>query len=322
MQDELIGYLLNALEPDEQELVEARLSADPKLRQELELAARSLEPLAADKAPWEPPAGLATRTLQHVAVQVKAQPAPPVSSVPARWSMADMVVAAGIFLCATLLFWPAINQSRFAARVTQCQDNLRQIGAAHSNYSLRYAGALPSAEIGSKLSRAGVYAVILRDTGYLPKTHILICPSSPLAESAGDFLLPTSGELLAAQAERAEKMCRMMGGSYGYSLGFFVGGRYHPPRDLRRTRQALMADAPDATHRASANHGGCGHNVLFEDFHVKYLTTCKPHGCNDHIYTNDEQQARAGLHMFDSVIGASGDCPVEMTAVEFAPAER
>jgi hypothetical protein len=319
MQDYLIGYLLDALEPHEQELIESRLGSDPDLRRDLQLASRSLEPLAADKAHFDPPIGLAHRTCQFVAVQTKAAPAPPVVSMPSRWSMADFLVAAGIFLAATLLFWPAINQSRFAARVTGCQNNLRQIGVSLANYSTRYPGQFPAAEIGSRLNRAGIYAVILREGGFLPQTHVLLCPASPLADRPGDFNLPTMRELSLASAEKADAMCKMMGGSYGYSLGFFVAGRYQAPKDLRRTGQALMADTPHSTYRTSSNHGGRGQNVMFEDLHVKYLTTCKAQGCNDHIFTNDEGRASAGLHAFDSVIGASNDCPLEMPIVSGSP---
>ena len=309
MRDYLIGYLLDALDPSEQEIVEARLSRDPQLRRDLELAARGLETLAVDKGQYEPPVGLAHRTCQFVAVAAKAMPSPPIASVPSRWSMADLLVAAGIFLAATLLFWPAMNQSRFAARLAGCQDNLRQLGVALSTYSTHYLGQFPAAPITGDLNRAGMYAVILQQDGLLPQAHIVICPASSLAERPGDFRVPTSQELLQARAEHLAELHRLMGGSYGYSLGCFVKGQYQPPTDLRRARQALMADAPSPTHRTSLNHGGCGQNVLFEDLHVQYLTTCKAKGCNDHIFTNDEGLARAGLHELDSVIGASHDSP-------------
>src|SRR3990172_2974710 len=130
MREYLIGYLLDALEPQEQEMVEARLTSDPQLRRDLETLSRCLTPLAVDKAHHEPPLGLAHRTCHFVAVQAKTMPAPPVVSVPSRWSMADLAMAAGIFLAATLLFWTAMNQSRFAARVAGCQDNLRRLRSA------------------------------------------------------------------------------------------------------------------------------------------------------------------------------------------------
>ena len=49
MREQLIGYLLSALEPDEHQIVEAQLSRDPQLKRELELLSRSLQPLACDR---------------------------------------------------------------------------------------------------------------------------------------------------------------------------------------------------------------------------------------------------------------------------------
>ena len=48
MQDQLLGYLLNALEPSEHELVEQQLATDRQLQQELELLRNSIEPLEAE----------------------------------------------------------------------------------------------------------------------------------------------------------------------------------------------------------------------------------------------------------------------------------
>ena len=49
MRDLLLGYLLNALEPDEKRELERCLSSDPELRRDLELLRRSLEPLNEEK---------------------------------------------------------------------------------------------------------------------------------------------------------------------------------------------------------------------------------------------------------------------------------
>lgn len=312
MREYLIGYLLDALEPQEQEMVEARLTSDPQLRRDLETLSRCLTPLAVDKAHHVPPLGLAHRTCHFVAVQTKTMPAPPVLSVSSRWSMADLAMAAGIFLAATLLFWPAMNQSRFAARLTQCQSNLGRLGAALGTYSDHFPGQFPTAEISDISNGAGMYAVILLAHGLIPQTHVLICPDSAQAERIASFYVPTRLELSRAQAEQLAALRRQMGGSYGYSLGFIINGKYHPPKDLRRATHALMADAPNpaAPNRHSLNHGGCGQNVLFEDLHVQYLTTCTAKGCKDHFYFNDDGKPYAGLHEGDTVIGASDECPM------------
>ena len=72
-----------------------------------------------------------------------------------------------------------------------------------------------------------------------------------------------------------------------------------------------MSDAPsDAAPYRSMNHGGCGQNVLFEDGHVQYLTTCNAEGCKDHIFTNDDGLVAPGRHVNDAVIGPSPLKPV------------
>jgi hypothetical protein len=312
MRNQLIGYLLGALDPSEHELVEARLSRDTQLRRDLEVLARCLHPLAADKAHYEAPLGLAERTCRYVMVETRAVPAPAVANVSGRWSMADLAMAAGIFLAATLLFWPAMNQSRFAARLAGCQNNLRQIGAGLADYSDIFHGQFPAPSPRGEMNCAGMYAVILQQQGMLPQTHILICPASALADGADDFRVPAPREIIALGPEQLAQLRKRVGGSYGYSLGFFVNGQYHAPPDLRRATQALMADAPAPTTplRHSLNHGGCGQNVLFEDLHVEFLPTCQAKGCKDHIFVNDEGRPHAGLHLGDSVIGASEDRPL------------
>ncbi|REK15597.1 MAG: hypothetical protein DWQ37_09015 [Planctomycetota bacterium] len=319
MREHLIGYVLDALEPSERAMVEARLSRDPQLQRDMEVLKRGLEPLGVDKAHYDAPIGLASRTCEFVAVQTKAKPAPqPVTSVSSNWSMADMLVAAGIFLAASLLFWPAMNQSRFAAQVRGCQNRMGQIGVALANYSNLYPRQLPSLEVDHELNHAGMYAVLLREHGLMPRTHILLCPASPLAERPEEFTVPTREQLIKASPQERLDYFRQMGGSYAYNLGYFEDGRYHPPRDLRQANQALLADMPSGTAegRSSQNHGGCGQNVLFGDMHVKYLTSCKRSGCEDHIFLNKEGKPYAGLDRNDIVLGASHDVPLAPSATQ------
>ncbi len=313
MRDQLIGYLLDALEPSEHEQVESQLRRDPQLARELELLSHCLRPLAADKAHFEPPTGLAERTCQAVherAARVTAPPPPQIHS-PRQWSMSDMVVAAGIFIAASLLFFPAMNQSRFAARLTGCKNNLRQVGLGLDMYSEMHGGFFPNVPIGDpQLGAAGVVVVRLADLGILREPNLVLCPASEKANQATGFHIPTFKELRAAQGAELAQLQRNMGGSYGFNLGYVSNGKYYSPKNLHRARFALVADAPciEAPYH-SYNHGGCGQNVLFEDGHVGYLTTCRAHGCRDNIYTNDSGTVGPGLHMHDSVLAPSHSQP-------------
>ena len=323
MRDYLIGYVLEALEPAEHEMVAAQLSRDPQLQRELDLISRSLQPLAADREHFAPPAGLAERTCEFVVLQAHAVLAPPAAALlPGRWTLSDLVVAAGLFFAATMLFFPALSQSRFAAQIVGCQNNLRQIGLGLTNYSQMHNEYFPNIPVEGSLGAAGIYATRLFDLGFLPGSHLVICPGSDLADQSADFRIPTLQELKSAQGAELERLQQQMGGSYGYNIGYFSQGRYQATKNLRRATFALMADAPNVSAPYhSLNHQGYGQNVLFEDLHVQYLTSCNAHGCSDHIYLNDEGEVAPGLHLHDAVIGPSAFRPVFTPVANEVPVE-
>jgi hypothetical protein len=307
MREYLVGYLLDALEPAEHEMVEAELARDPRLQDELTILSKCLGPLSVDAEHHEPPAGLAERTCEFVVRQAKVTlPPAPLRTRASEWSFTDMVVAAGIFLAATLLFFPAVNQSRFAARVTGCQNNLRQIGTALNSYSTMYGGFFPTPALNAQEGAVGMYAPCLIEHGLLDGAHWVVCPASPLADGVVKFRLPTRKEICEASANERTRLHALAGGSYGYTLGYVANGRYRATKNLGRPSFAIIADAPNLSPPYhSHNHGGCGQNVLFEDMHVQYLTTCKAHGCKDDIFTNDAGQVAPGLHAHDAVISPS-----------------
>jgi len=318
MREQLIGYLLSALEPDEHQIVEAQLSRDPQLKRELDLLSRSLQPLACDREHYHAPLGLAHRTCEFVAEQAQILPAPSTPAyAPSSWRLSDMVVAAGIFIAATMLFFPALNQSRFAARLLGCQNNLRELGMGLTNYADLHQGYFPDIPAQGECAAAGIYATKLIEGGFLANPRVIICPASAAADEETDVLVPTSQELLNAQGPRLIVLQKKMGGSYGYNIGYVSGGKYQATRNLHRPRFAIMADAPNAEAPfRSLNHGDCGQNVLFEDLHVQYLTTCKARGCKDNIYVNDDGHVALGKHLNDAVVGPSHARPVIVPTAE------
>jgi hypothetical protein len=95
MRDDLVGYLIGALEAPDSHRVEALL-ADPQsgesLRRDLELLRRSMSPVNADREPFPAPAGLATRTLEMISARKTSAPyaGAPVSSQPASSQPASL----------------------------------------------------------------------------------------------------------------------------------------------------------------------------------------------------------------------------------------
>lgn len=328
VRQQLLGFLLGALEEPEQKQIADQLEKDPALRRKLARLQRSLQPLKESRREYAPPPGLADRTCRFVAqvaeherrqrrpalevVAMSPVPAPPVAAT--RWSWADLAVAVGIFAAASLLLFPAISKSRFNAQVAACQDNLRQIGVALTQYSHLHQDYFPQVPHQGRLAAAGIYAPTLVYDGFLPNSRYVICPTSPQAADP-QFRVPTAREILLVESpEELENLRSVMGGSYGYVLGYIEGNQYRTTKNLRRPFFAVMADAPgDGPQHQSLNHGGRGQNVLFEDGRVVFYTSSRPSDALDDIFVNDAGQVAAGAHRNDSVIGASRTVPVVLS---------
>ncbi|MCH8921760.1 MAG: DUF1559 domain-containing protein [Planctomycetes bacterium] len=317
MREQLLGYLLGALDDSEHRQVEEHLQRDPQAQRELELLAGGLQPLKADAGHYDPPRGLAQRACE--AVEARRTPVVLDTSFadsPKRWALVDVAVAAGIMLAVAAVFFPAVNHARAMARRAGCEDNLRQLGAALVSYSERHGGEFPSIEAETPLSVAGVYAPKLKSGGWIDNDRAFICPASPLVAERNTFRVPSIHELLHAGADQLAHWHRTMGGSYAFSLGYLdANNKYCPARNQRRANYALLADVPnldgpseEGPAHISASHGGCGQNVLFEDGHVKYILTCTciADGCIDHIYLNALDQIAPGVNRNDAVLARSG----------------
>lgn len=313
MRDQLIGYLLGSLEPEEHEVVAAHIERDPEMRRCLDLLEASLAPLTADAGLLPAPVGLADRTSRRVLTRSIATSQTP-RTVRAGWSWSDLAVAAGIFLAASLLFFPAVNFSREQSRVAYCQNNLRMVGSALGQYSQVHGGYLPYVP---PQGLAGWYAPTLVHNGYVDNSRVFLCPGSTLATEK-EFIVPriedTYGPTAVASLARVKQ--RTVGGSYGYTLSHVDGGVYQPLRDLSRSAFPLMSDAPtgDPTNLASLNHA-TGHNVLFEDGHADRLiqpVRLRTTGGLDQLFLNDSGAISAGLSADDAVIGASDAVPLPM----------
>jgi len=209
MQEDLLGYLLNALEPDEMRRVELWLRGNEEAQRELARLERTLGRLDENEPAEDlsasdlmPPADLVSRTLANL------PPMPPmpeaekpddsfeVADVEARifsnlsfsevseggsssaWSLRDWAasVTAAVILIAISV--PALSEGRFAARKVACQDHLRELGLAMTQFAGRNAQSrLPSVAPDGYQAFAGVYALRLHEAGLLNDPRITLCPS-------------------------------------------------------------------------------------------------------------------------------------------------
>jgi hypothetical protein len=312
MNENLLGYLLNALDLDEHREVEGYLREHPEASQRLGVLRRALEPLAADAEPPRPPADLVVRTLSFVA-EHGAHDRPAAAAVPtlpfeppARrgWRRPDVLVAAGLLLAISMLLVPAVQKARYHYQVSSCQHNLHLIHDALAQYSDHNEGAFPRVD-GDNPRRnfAGVFAPALVEQGVFPSGVVLHCPASDQPPAP----VLSLHEIDALPREQFEQVARTLGGCYAYSLGYRDGfdqlqGLYRGfPQPV-----PILADAPPQAGRGnSLNHAGTGQNVLFTDGNVRFVNARDLPG-DDDIYLNRARRVAAGLDARDTVLGASG----------------
>lgn len=324
MQDSIIGYLLGALDEDELARFEAQLAQDPELQQQVRKAALSLQILKQDADDIEPPPGLAGATCAMVRrfgdharnVRDRVSRAGSGFEIAAgndHWTLVDMMVACCVLLAGCLLFFPAVNNSRYHAQIASCQNNLRSIGQA----LIEYSGAdpnnfFPKVPESGNMAVAGMYAPTLKEFGFVVDDHDFFCPSSADIEAELLRRIPSIKDVEQARGETLHVAQRTMGGDYGYTLGVQnKAGKLCAIKNQSRNDFALMADAPDLVRCSKRKQRRVPHqNVLFESGGVRLVCIKTDCWCGDSLYTNDRGEVSAGVHESDAVIGASNSSPV------------
>lgn len=319
MRQQLLGYVLGALDDEERRDVEVALSAPggDGLRHDLELVRSAVAPLARDRAPETVPAGLAARTLAFVAAHAAAdapvvRPLSPANDGPRPRSRAwiDRALVAATALAACVLVVPLVRQAVDDARERRKEHNLQRLSAALQGYAESH-GYYPTPPNDGPLSRAGLFApTLVAEERLVADDGTLLVPGSDLARR-GRFRVPTLGDLEAAVGTpRFDGLVREMSGDYGYTLGHRdAAGVLQPNHNRRRFDHPLVADDPGPADDRSDNHPQGIHHILFEDGHVERRLPHELHRDGDHIYKNEDGEAAAADHPDDAVIGDPEDRP-------------
>lgn len=335
MRDDLIGYVLGALDASEEDQIRDKVKRDATLGQELEVVKRALRPLS-----WvrddevDPPGDLVSRTCSQldsvplmsesdrsvslpVGADFTAQPCDGRPVAEREWVMADLVVAVGVCFAAACLFFPAIANSRWRSQIAGCQHNMRDVGMALIDYSGGPGGYFPQIPASGKLSVAGIYAPKLIERGFLQDGRVFLCPGK---SNTMVVKIPRIQDIVAARGPQLVTLHRTMGGDYAYPLGFVEQGRLRGIRNQARSTAALLSDAPlENTPNFIVGSHGRGQNVLFQDGHVKYmLTRHSPANQQDDLFFNDQGFVQAGLHAQDFVLAPS---PISPLPANFEPRE-
>ena len=320
MDDQLVDYVLNQLTPTERAELEQHLVTHPEDAGKINRLRSALQPLAADRNAYAPPAGLVVaaiaRTAQHIVTE-RLQPIEKVRDKPTirrvvtsgdwlipNWRRIDVAVAAGIAFIAVGLVFGAIGKIRHTSQVYACQDQLRQLHVALTGYTDTHNGRYP--EVGtSSVPVAGAFVTELARAGQYESARPLLCPASESDETKPMPFATNSTDAL-------------MKVGYSYSLGYRTANGNIT--GLRRTESITgvtdgVPVAADLPSLRSAPTGGLysphgnGQNVLFAGGSVRYSTISAVGINRDEIYQNDNGVVRAGLHINDTALGRPSDYP-------------
>jgi hypothetical protein len=317
MDDKLVGYLLQALDPPDLQEVEAHLRTHPEARSRLALLERALAPLAADGQPPAPPPGLVLGTLARVAEYrcrgLPAAPPPAPSQVGApgrRWARRpDVLAAAALLLLVGGLGLSALARQWRAYQREACASNLRSLWEGLERYSDHHEGDFPRVEEEGPRGVAGVFRPLLHDAGVLTGSAGLACPSQG-RRPPPDTSVRDLEELFRTSPEQFRAVARDLAGGYAYSLGYEEDGTLCGPGRVLGDGMPILADCgrPDVQGN-SPNHGGAGQNVLYIGGHVRWCTQRTVGPAGDDIYLNQRNELHAGLNRNDCVLGPGDAAP-------------
>jgi hypothetical protein len=321
MREDLVGYLLGALEEPESARVQAAL-ADPRegtaLQRDLDLLRKAVAPLARDRAPEPPPAGLASRTLAFVQAQATTEASRPMLSPAADSPVTvggarvwlDRMIVAAAAVAASVLVGPLLLDAITESRARRTERNLQKISTSLQGYAESHR-FYPTPPDSGPLSRAGLYAPTLVSEHRLVADDGTVLVPGARRGRQKDFHVPSLEELKAAVGTpQFDELVKTMGGDFGYTLGHRdAEGKLVPNLNRRRAHHPIMADAPDPCCEKSSNHPGGIHYILFEDGHVTRVFLDGLHDEGDHLYRNDDGETAAADDPEDAVIGDSHHQP-------------
>jgi hypothetical protein len=311
MREELLGYLLGALEPEEERELEARLADDASLREELEELRHLVEPLADETVLIDPPAGLAARVCDQVWYHAEAARSATLSAA-SRWTRSEIATLLGIFCVVGVLAVPIVGSVRHLSQIRTCQFRLHGTGRSLIDYARLHDDYFPEVAEYGNAAHAGIFAVRLQEAGLMAESQAAYCPAAVAGSEIAP--LPTLRAVHDATPAEADLMFAGLGGLFGYVLGYDDEGRYRRVRNRHRANFAVLADGAIEPGTAASNHG-CGQNMWFEDGHVAFLNACRLPASHDDFYRNRAGFVAAGIGPDDVVIGCSRATPRLTAAV-------
>lgn len=336
--DELIAYLLGDANSELRLRIEDALSYDASTRQRLSELRIVLGQIDSLRHEFEPPNDLADSTMARIDQELGEAPQPasanclsPTRSHEKRPGNYLDSPALGLCIAAICcMILPAVLQVRYQARSLQCAQNLKETGQTLINYAINNPNQrYPAIPKTGDRAFAGYYVVQLQDLGTPIPPAQLHCPSliGMGGENEGRDIpqVVDSSTLSELLAEELAQVQRTIGGDYAYSLGVSRADRIVAPKLQGSSQVAILADSPVMTSAGEqfVAHSGSSLNMLFDDGHVKNVSTgsLEPQSSTralseawehtaDYPFRNQRGAHEAGLSSGDSSLAPSHFPPV------------
>ena len=320
--DELIAYLLGDATPQQRKRVEVGLAEDDNLRARLTELRIVLGQLDALQVNFEPPADLLETTMARVdQASREAETVPTQSTLASNLSpTTDTRVRRGTWdtaalaLCMAMLlslFLPTVLRARHESRKAQCAHKMNYLGRGLLDFaSCDPQHRIPSVALSGPRSFTGVFAVHLRDLGYVSSPSELWCPSlEGCGLMRGQLLeLPSIVELESFDIRKQELCRNEAGGDYSYPMGVAEEGAIVSPRCEGRSHFPILSDSPMllSANEAAMPHDGLGINQFFEDGHISFVRMDSfDNQVRDNPFCNLRHEQEAGLNPNDASLGPS-----------------
>jgi hypothetical protein len=315
--NDLLGYLLKLDEPEDRQRIEACLRDDPEAVRMLAVLEKAVAPLEADREQPLPTEHLVSRTIGRVAGMACKQesPRPEVlagpaaeplmngmtsvrlrklsaaldraNAPPSRWRPTDMIVVASIVLVGLGLVISAVPMIRQRSQMQACQNQLRQFHGALETYADTHGDDYPKVTDtpAPGLTVASVVPM-LKQAGALPDSAVAGCPG---------VIAPNFSD-------------------YAYTLGYRdeageLNGLRREPWVRGWEQLPIAADQPSFDCSPPSPVHQNGQNVLFCGGNVRFCTISTVGYEGDDIYVNKAGEVRAGIGMWDTVLGVGSDRP-------------
>jgi prepilin-type processing-associated H-X9-DG protein len=303
-----LDYALGQLEGDDLDRARREVDADPALEDRVETLTGAIHLLLDDDpSAYEPPSGLAWRTLEFALHEAVERPTV-LEFVPSRrrFRLEDLAVAATIFLASLLALTPAILRGKDGWGRAACANQLQKVGVRLHQYAALH-HEYPFVGPDEAVPHVGAMLCRLNDAGFSIEPKDLQCPCSGSGCGNKDHIPNLSAVEDMLKRSPAEAR-RALHSDYALHVG---SRRPQGPGPLPASpihAIPILADRPNFDESGqilagnSPNHGGRGQNVLYADGHVAWQNNRWVSPRDADLYLNNENRPAYGVDVDDSVL--------------------